>query len=253
MTTALHFACTACGKCCYGQLPLTVNDAFAHAGLFPLALLWTPLRKGSKDFPLVSRLGVTVPLPKHPGLAALIVPTSYIPPAMPCPALDADNLCSIHASKPTRCRTMPFYPYREEQFQHELLQPQKGWECDTSTAAPVVFSNGKVLQRYDFDRERNELEKQVPLIRQFASYQFKYNPMLPAALALEAAKSRPGQIVTSLSSFLIATRNPDSRAIAQLQQPVLAAYLEMTAGASELKDFHDQYGAWLEEMSYLAR
>lgn len=250
---ALHFACTACGRCCYGQLPLTVKDAFTHAGRFPLALLWTPLRKGSKDFPLVSRLGVTVPLPKHPGLAALIVPTSYIPFTMPCPALDQDNLCSIHPSKPTRCRTMPFYPYREEQFQHEVLKPQKGWECDTSTAAPIVFQNSKVVDRYDFDRERRELEEQVLLIRQFANYQFKYNPMLPATLALEGAKSSPGQIVTSLSSFLIATRNPDSRAVAQLQLPVLAAYLEKTAGMPELKEFHVQYGAWLEEMSYLAR
>ncbi len=250
---ALHFACTACGKCCYGQLPLTVNDALAHAGLFPLALLWTPLRKGSKDFPLVSRLGVTVPLPKHPGLAALIVPTSYIPPTMACPALGADNLCTIHPDKPTRCRTMPFYPYREEQFQYEVLKLPKGWECDTSTAAPIVFENGKILQRYDFARERRELEDQVPCIRQFAGYQFKYNPMLPATLALEGAKARPGQIVTSLSSFLIATRNPEARTIAQRQQPVLAAYLEKTAGRADLKQFHDQYRAWLEEMTYLAR
>lgn len=250
---ALHFACTACGKCCYGQLPLTVNDALIHAGRFPLALLWTPLRKGSKDYPLVSRLGVSVPLPKHPGLAALIVPTSYVPPGMACPALGPDNLCSIHSSKPTRCRTMPFYPYREEQFQHELLKPRKGWECDISTAAPIVFANGKVVQRNDFDRERRELEEQVPLIRQFASYQFKYNPMLPATLASEAAKSKPGQIVSSLSSFLIATRNPDASVIARLQQPVLAAFLAKTAGVPELNDYHDQYGAWLEEMNYLAR
>lgn len=250
---ALHFSCTACGKCCYGQLPLTVKDALTHAGQFPLALLWTPLRKGSKDFPLVSRLGVTVPLPKHPGLAALIVPTSYIPPNMPCPALAPDNLCSIHSSKPTRCRTMPFYPYREEQFQHEVLKPQKGWECDTSTAAPIVFQNGKIVDRYDFDRERHELEEQVPLIRQFADYHFKYNPMLPATLALEGAKPHPGQIVTSLSSFLIATRNPDSRAIAERQKPVLASFLDKTAGMPELKEFHVQYGAWLEEMTYLAR
>lgn len=249
----LHFACTGCGECCYGQLPLTVKDALINAGRFPLALLWTPLRKGSKDFPLVSRLGVSVPLPKHPGLAALVVPTSYIPPAMPCPALGADNLCTIHANKPTRCKTMPFYPYRDEQFQHELLKPGKGWECDTTAGAPIVFQNGKLTQRDDFDQERSDLEEQVPLIRQFASYQFRYNPMLAATLALEAAKSSPGQVVTSLSSFLTATRNPDSQTVARQQQPVLAAYLEKTAGRPEFRGFHAQYGAWLEEMDYLLR
>ena len=250
---ALHFACTGCGKCCYGQLPLTVKDALLQAGRFPLALLWTPLRKGSKDFPMVSRLGVQVPLPKHPGLAALIVPTSYIPPTMSCPALGMDNLCTIHPTKPARCRSMPFYPYRDEKYQHELLKPRKGWECDTTTTAPIVFQNGKITQRDDFDQERRDLEEQVPLIRQFASYQFRYNPMLATMLALEAAKSSPGQVVTSLSSFLTATRNPDSRTVARLQQPVLAAYLEKTAGQPEFREFHDQYGAWLEEMDYLAR
>lgn len=250
---ALHFACTSCGKCCYGQLPLTVKDALIHAGRFPLALLWTPLRKASKDFPMVSRLGVSVPLPKHPGLAALVVPTSYIPPEMPCPALGADNLCTIHTNKPTRCKTMPFYPYRDEQYQPELLKPRKGWECDTSVTAPIVFQNGRITQRDDFDQERRDLEEQVPLIRQFAAYAFKYNPMLGATLALEAAKSSPGQIVTSLSSFLTATRNPDARNVAQLQQPVLAVYLERTAGQPAFHAFHSQYGAWLEEMQYLAR
>jgi Fe-S-cluster containining protein len=234
-------------------LPLTVKDALIHAGRFPLALLWTPLRKGSKDFPMVSRFGVSVPLAKHPGLAALVVPTSYIPPAMPCPALGIDNLCTIHADKPTRCKTMPFYPYRNEQFQHELLKPRKGWECDTSATAPIVFQNGKITRRDDFDQEQRDLDEQVPLIRQFATYAFKYNPMLGATLALEAAKSIPGQIVTSLSSFLTATRNPDSRTVARLQQPVLAAYLEKTAGRPEFSEFHAQYGAWLEEMNYLAR
>lgn len=250
---ALHFACTSCGKCCYGQLPLTVKDALVHAGRFPLAMLWTPLRKASKDFPMVSRLGVSVPLPKHPGLAALVVPTSYIPPVMPCAALGPENLCTIHANKPTRCKTMPFYPYRDERFQAEVLKLGKGWECDTSERAPIVFENGKLTQRADFDEERRDLEEQVPLIRQFATYSFKYNPLLSASLAREAAKPQPGQVVTSLSSFLVATRNPDSRAIARLQEPVLAAYKEKTANRREFLQYHTQYCAWLEEMEYLAQ
>lgn len=249
----LHFACTACGKCCYGQLPLTVKDAFVHAGRFPLAMLWTPLRKASKDFDMVSRLGVSVPLPKHPGLAALVVPSSYIPPALPCPALGDDNLCTIQANKPSRCKTMPFYPYRDERFQPEVLKLGNGWKCDTSEYAPVVFANGKLTQREDFDAERRDLDEQVPLIRQYAEYSFKYNPLLAPSLALEAAKSHPGQVVTSLSSFLVATRNPNSREIARLQEPILATYIDLTAKRQEFLQYHTQYCAWLEEMEYLAR
>ena len=43
-----HFDCTACGKCCYGQLPPTPPDALANAERFPLAILWTIIRQGVK-------------------------------------------------------------------------------------------------------------------------------------------------------------------------------------------------------------
>jgi len=252
MSVSLHFACTACGQCCYGQLPLTLKDALAHAGRFPLALLWTPLRKGSKDFPLVSHLGVSVPLPKHAGLAALVVPTSYIPPSMACPALGPDMLCTIHDEKPTRCKSMPFYPYREERYQAELLKPRKGWECDTSDTAPIVFSEHKIIHRADFDQERRDIEEQAPIMRMFANYLLKYNPLLMGTLANEASKPKPGQIVSSLSSFLTATRNPKARDIARAQAPVLASFIEQTAGQCELQAYHIQYLAWLDEMEYLA-
>lgn len=247
-----HFACTACGKCCYGQLPLTIKDALVHAGRFPLALLWTPLRKGSKDFPSVSRLGVSVPLRKHPGLAALVVPTSYVPPNMACPALGPDMLCSIHDEKPTRCKSMPFYPYREERFQAEVLNPRKGWECDISDSAPLVFVDHKIVHRADFDQERHDIEEQVPIMQMFANYLFKYNPLLMATLALEASKPDPGQIVSSLSSFLTATRNPDASGIARLQIPVLSSFVQKTAGQLALQAYYAQYAAWLEEMVSLA-
>lgn len=248
----VHFACTACGKCCYGQLPLTLKDALVHAGRFPLALLWTPLRKGSKDFSLVSHLGVSVPLPKHPGLAALVVPTSYLPPNMSCPALGPDMLCSIHDEKPTRCKSMPFYPYREERFQAEVLNPRKGWECDMSDTAPLVFSNHKIIHRADFDQERRDIEEQAPVIQKFANYLFKYNPLLMATLAHEASKPKPGQIVSSLSSFLTATRNPSAGDIARRQVPVLSAFVAQTVGRLDLQAYHVQYAAWLEEMQFLA-
>lgn len=201
---------------------------------------------------MASRLGVPVPLPKHPGLTALVVPTSYLPQNMPCPALGTDMLCSIHDEKPTRCKSMPFYPYREERFQAEVINPRKGWECDISDAAPLVFVDHKIVHRADFDHERHDIEEQAPIIQMFANYLFKYNPLLMATLAHEASKPHPGQIVSSLSSFLTATRNPNARDIARSQIPVLSSFVQKTVGQSALQAYHVQYAAWLEEMVFLA-
>lgn len=53
--------------------------------------------------------------------------------------LTPDDLCGIHAGKPSRCRTMPFFPYTDENDQAANLIPRPGWACDTSNAAPVVY------------------------------------------------------------------------------------------------------------------
>ena len=248
-----HFHCTACGKCCYGQLPLTCKDAFANAAIFPLCLVWTPLRYGSKDYALVAALGTTIKLADRKEFAVLIVPTAYLPSSFPCPALGDDNLCTIHLSKPSRCKTMPFYPYREERYQSELLTPRKGWACDTSTAAPLVFQDKKIVFRDDFDQERKELLAQVPLLRGYAEYMLKYSPSLVNSLVQAASKTKAGHVVTSLSSFLTATKHPEAKQIAQLQLPVLNNYAEKTAGDLQLADFHKNYLNWSKEMAYWAQ
>ena len=183
-----RFSCTACGKCCHGWLPLTLKDAVAHAGRFPLAMVWTPVRSNAKFYDLATRLGQTVRLPNRKTVAVLVQPTAYLPPSYPCPELRADNLCGIHADKPSRCRTMPFYPYREEKDQADLLIPRKGWQCDVSAAAPVVYSNHAILDRADFDRERGELLDQAPVMRAYVDYILKYMPWTLDELAKLAAK-----------------------------------------------------------------
>lgn len=248
-----RFQCTACGKCCYGQVPLTVEDAFAHAERFPLGMVWTPLRPGSKDYAMVSRLGTTVRVTDRVELAVMIVPTAYLPPSFPCPALGPDKLCSIHLHKPLRCRAMPFYPYREEQFQAELLTPRSGWACDISVAAPVVFRDKQIVDRDDFDRERRALEAQHPQIQRYADYMLKYYPQFVDSLAKASSKAKAGQIVSSLSSFLTAIRHPEARTIAQRQLPVLQHYVAETTGKKELTDFHRYYADWAKEMVFLSR
>lgn len=247
-----HFHCTACGKCCYGQLPLSLIDAFANVGRFPLAMVWTPLKQGAKDYAMVSTLGTTIKLPNRTELAVIIVPSLYIPPSFPCPALSEDNLCNIHPTKPSRCKTMPFYPYREEQYQAELLIPRKDWACDVSSEAPLVFEGKNIVSRADFDYEKQELLQQVLEIRTYANYMLKYSPLLVNGLAKATTQKVGGQVVTSLSSFLTATRNPNVKEIARQQLPLLNEYMEKTAQKLEFADFHKNYASWAKEMDFLS-
>jgi Fe-S-cluster containining protein len=248
-----HFQCTACGSCCHGQVPLTFDDAFANAGLFPLCFVWTPVRQGSKDFELAASLGATIQTEDRKALAVLIGPAAYLPAGFPCPALAPDQRCAIHDHKPLRCRTMPFFPYREERFQAELLTPRQGWRCDTSAAAPLVFEDGLLLDRADFDAERRALEAQVPAVRRYADYLLKYAPALVGSLMLAAGSRQAGHVVTSLSSFFTATRHPDAAALASQQLPVLQDHAARTAGQPALAEFHRNYAGWAKEMGYLAK
>ncbi len=202
---------------------------------------------------MVATLGTTIKLPDRKELAVLIVPTAYIPSSFPCPALSGDNLCSIHLNKPSRCKTMPFYPYREERYQSELLTPRQGWACDTTTEAPVVFQDNKIVFRDDFDHERRDLLEQVPVLRRYADYMLKYTHSLVSSLIIASSKAKAGHVITSLSSFLTATRNADAKHIAQQQLPILNNYVAKTAGDTQLNDFYKNYLNWSKEMAYLAQ
>ncbi len=245
-----HFQCTVCGKCCYGCLPLTLADAFAHAGRFPLAMVWSLVPQGSQAYHQAALLGAPLKPRNHKQVALLIVPTAYLPAAFPCPELAENGHCAIHADKPARCRTMPFYPYRDEQHQADLLKPRKGWLCDTSTAAPVVYRDNKIVQRDDFTRERNALVEQVPLIRTYAEYVLKFMPWVVDSL-VKAGTS--GNVVTGMSSFLTATRHPQAGELATRQEPVLADFAARTANQPALAEFTRNYTGWAKEMAYLAR
>ena len=148
---------------------------------------------------------------------------------------------------------MPLYPYREEGYQAELLVPRSGWACDTSSKAPVIFQDNKIVFRDDFDRERQELMEQVPMVRRYADYMLKYSPLLPSHLIKASSKPSAAHVVTSLSSFLTATRNAEAQHLAKLQAPVLNDYAAKTADNAQLLDFHNNYSNWAKEMLYLVQ
>lgn len=243
-----RFACTACGKCCAGWLPLTLADALAHAGRFPLALIWTPVRQGSSAYAVTARLGTTVRLPGRKTAAVRITPTGYLPPSFPCPELTTDNLCGIHAGKPSRCRTMPFFPYREDGDQADLLIPRPGWACDISPAAPVVYRDGRIMAPDDFNRERADLERQAALLRAHADGVLPVSPTLQTALAKAAGKPRDGHVVTSFASLFPRLPRDQVISAARGQLPVLLRYAERTAGEAGLAEYHRHYLAWAGEM-----
>lgn len=201
---------------------------------------------------MVAKLGAVIPLPNRKKLATLIVPSAYLPASFPCPALRDDHLCGIQSDKPLRCRSMPFYPYREEQYQAELLKFPATWACDTSATAPVVFEKQRILQGEDFQAERQALQQQQPLIQRYADYTLKYNPKIVGSLAQTAQKAQAGQVVTSLSSFLTAIRAPNSKDIAGQQQAVLQQYLEKTANQKAMAEFHQYYQLSAKEMAIMA-
>ncbi len=249
--TERHFHCTACGRCCFGWLPLTLADALRHAGSFPLALVWTPVPHGTKAFAVSERLGFTLRLPNRKQIAVTIAPTAYIPPSFPCPELSAEGRCRIHEHKPLRCRTMPFFPYREECDQAEQLVPRKGWACDISADAPLVYRNRSLIDRSDFDHERQALLEQATTMRVYADYVIKYMPWTVESLAAVVQKTG-GNVITSLSSLVTAIRSLDAKGVASRQLGVLQDYAAKTAEIPELVEYHRNYVGWAKEMEYLA-
>lgn len=245
-----HFQCTACGKCCYGLLPLTYRDALAHANLFPLCVLWTPVQRGTRDFEAAKELGIQFKF-NHNEMASFVTLGSFVPKSFRCPALRDDNLCAIHSEKPARCRAMPFNPCRSEMNQSDLLNPREGWACDVSPNAPVVYENRKIIDRSDFDAEKALLQQQVPAMQRYANYMFKYFPSMQTQLGIAATKQKNGYVVTSLSSFLTATRDSNASQIALDQRPILKKFASMTEGKIEHETFHKFYLEWEREMDFM--
>lgn len=236
-----HFLCTACGKCCSGWIPLTIHDALEHAHRFPLAMIWTPVRPGSRSFAWLSRLCVTIELrPKKP-VAVRIAPTAYIPPSMACPALAEDGLCGIHSSKPARCRAMPFSPYHDEADQAGLLVPKPGWACDTSPAAPPVYKDGRILVREDYEKELAAIRDEASVIRDYAAWMYRNVPTVAEQLARVAAKPAGGHAVLDFMTLLARLPKVDTVDFARRQLPVLRDFASRTAGVPAHAAYHKQY------------
>jgi Fe-S-cluster containining protein len=244
-----HFSCTACGKCCFGWVPLTIPEAIAHAGRFPLAVVWSPVRARPGREP-AGGLGLLVPVGPGRLLPVRIAPTAYIPPSHRCPELGDDGLCAIHAEKPIRCRTMPFIGWRDEDDQGDLLVPRPGWSCDTGGAAPAVYADGRILERGDWLAERAALAADQPAIRRHAQAVLAAAPHLPQALAAAAAQAG-GSVVMGFGPLLRGLTGIDAADLAGRQGPVLADFAARTAADPALSDYHTRYRNWAADLARL--
>ncbi|MBC8269715.1 MAG: YkgJ family cysteine cluster protein [Rhodospirillaceae bacterium] len=236
-----HFHCTACGKCCSGWLPLTLDDALTHAGRFPLAMILTTVRQSARAYKVTARNGTVLHLSKKKRVAVQISPTSYIPPAFSCPELTDDGGCAIHAHKPVRCRAMPFSAYRDESDQGPLLNPRDGWLCDTSSAAPPVYRDKQVLERQDFDLEARRLKEQASILRPYADALISAAPNVAVALESASKKAQGGTVVLNFTTILPRLKDVDTASFAKQQLPVLRAFAKKTAGDKKLADYHQYY------------
>lgn len=238
-----HFSCTACGKCCEGWLPLSIDDALAHADRFPLFLLWTPLRPGGKSYDLSTKLGFTLKLKKRKQVAVRLSPVSYVPTGMPCPALGSDGLCDVHEAKPLRCRAMPLSGGHAEIDQTELLIPKPGWECDISDAATLVYQNKKIITRQYFQLEREQMIADGEILNPFAQLLLDAKPDLRMELEKIATHPQGGRMITNFSVLLQRLSNVDIVEFAAKQLPVMSNFAKRCAGMAQYKDEYGRFVA----------
>lgn len=235
-----RFACTACGACCYGMLPLSLEEALKWADVFPLAMSATPIKPGTRGY-AASDVGVSFSTGVKKPVQLIVTPVAFIPPHMACPKLGADNLCSIHEEKPQRCRTMPFYGYKDEDSQRDMLIPRPTWKCDTGPDAPVVYKDRKIVDRTEFRREHQLLTVQARALQSYVDFLGRYDPSFCMRVQIAAKAAVPGRVIIGFVSYLRQNKDLDVVGFARSQHAVLREWLEKTSGDTRASQFTSFY------------
>ncbi|PCI41107.1 MAG: zinc/iron-chelating domain-containing protein [Rhodospirillaceae bacterium] len=242
-----HFDCTACGKCCHGWLPLSISDALAHADIFPLFLFWMPVRPGGKSYDLTRELGIELKLKKRKRAAVRVFPVSYVPTHISCPALQNDGLCTIHESKPQRCRTMPLSGARAESDQLDLLIPKPDWDCDVSDTAPLIYDDKHITERQNFEDERQVLIADSKILKPFANLMIDGAPKLRMDLEKVANRPKGGHLILNFSTLVPRLADVDIFKLAKKQASVMLHFADQTAERTEFSDEHKRYVACAQD------
>ena len=167
----VHFACTACGKCCTSAPVMSVREALGLYREFALALkLGGPIadaRLPEQNPGVQGYIAQRAHLLAHGGEsfalrvdaqqqweATLVVAALPLRAGAddPCPMLTSENLCSIYERRPQRCRAVPFDHWLPEALSvadgaRRLDEAvRRDWACDVSDAAPVVAAAGALTE-----------------------------------------------------------------------------------------------------------
>jgi Fe-S-cluster containining protein len=181
MAETLHFACTACGKCCTESPEMTVLEATRLGDVFVPALVYRltslprddneaafaslsphPHFKGMDGHELVACLRQSTAvlsagaIVEEPGWDHHIAVTAraWTYATSWCTALADDHKqCTIHERRPHTCRTVPV---RYDVPAGLLVRAFRGvvdagiasrdpWECDVSAKAPVLLRDGETV------------------------------------------------------------------------------------------------------------
>jgi Fe-S-cluster containining protein len=169
-----RFACTACGACCNRGPEVELGEATALADVFVTQLLfkvhslplyprsrraaqWAELQRSrlpaeqalEEERDLLRRIAVRERIDKAKGrsLHLAISALTLDREAGKCPAL-VERRCSIYASRPQACRTVPLHYSRPASVLGGYLDrfvATPGFECNVSPDAPVVLNGCAIV------------------------------------------------------------------------------------------------------------
>jgi Fe-S-cluster containining protein len=220
------FSCTACGKCCkHGGPALSIDEVFKYQNTFISGLRWSGYAVPKKY--TMTFKGETVDAQKMRNhLASFAAPSfddkgdtiqPHIYPIVTgytlersCSALNADETCSLHADKPTMCRSVPFDPAMPEHMQDIILR-NFGLDCVTKTQAPdaanVIYRDGRITDascKADYDRRLAVMQKDKSALATLSYFMSeKPSALAPAMPDFMQTVDRGGWIETSMLPLLL--------------------------------------------------
>jgi Fe-S-cluster containining protein len=162
----------------------------------------------------VSRTGVHIGTQPGWDLYLTITSRPWIYPRVErCPALAADGkLCTIHTRRPGTCRTVPVgYDVPDAlvvpAFRGlvERGKSARGWECDTSNAAPVLLRNGQVVDA-EYARARAEGVERAEKEKELTERLLR-SPMLPPLAEIVRAMGQQASLSASFFGAAVEAKN----------------------------------------------
>jgi len=98
-----------------------------------------------------------------------------------------------------------------------------------------------IIERADFDNERQDLVEQAPILRAYADRIMTNAPNVKAAVDAAAKKPRGGTVMLNFSAILSRLDDLDITTFAKAQLPVLKDFARKTEGQPEAKNHHRYY------------